>query len=329
MISILSILIGIVFVLFLFSMLTSTCVELIDALFSLRGRHLRKTLGHMLGDNLSKFFEHPIYKQLAYASNNKAVLSLNRLPGWISRETFSAIVMDILKARNTEEVQHIIDGMDEGDAKKLLQFLLDQAGDDITVFQNKMEKWFDEIMTRATEWYRQNTKLWLLGIGIALAVIFNVDTIQIYQSLSLNATARENLVLEAEKFAATRDSIADIRIGGNDVQLKRAEIDSLLTTYQTIIQSPLGLGWDSNETNRTFPWWLVKIAGLLLTGLAVTLGAPFWFDILKKLLALRQSSGGSSAPVSSAATGSAERKGGKEGDIVQPTGTTEKDNPAG
>jgi hypothetical protein len=329
MLSILSILIGIVFVLFLFSMLASTCLELLDAVFSLRGRHLHKTLGHMLGDNLSKFFEHPIYKQLAYASNNKAVLSSNRLPGWISRETFSAIVMDILKAKNIKDIQHKIGGMDEGDAKKLLQFLLDQAGNDVVSFQNKMEKWFDEIMSRATEWYRQNTKRWLLGIGVALAAIFNVDTIQIYQSLSLNATARDNLVLEAEKFVATRDSIAVIKIGGNDVQLKKAEFDSLLHTYQTIVQSPLGLGWDSVETNRTLPWWLVKIAGLLLTGLAVTLGAPFWFDILKKLIALRQPSGGSSAPASPAEVGTIERKAEKEAPLVQPPAASERSNPVG
>jgi hypothetical protein len=33
--------------------------------------------------------------------------------------------------------------------------------------------------------------------------------------------------------------------------------------------------------------WLEKIMGLLMTGLAATQGAPFWFDILGKLVNVR------------------------------------------
>src|SRR5205823_250502 len=33
--------------------------------------------------------------------------------------------------------------------------------------------------------------------------------------------------------------------------------------------------------------WLVKLAGLLLTGAALSLGAPFWFDLLNKVTYLR------------------------------------------
>ena len=33
--------------------------------------------------------------------------------------------------------------------------------------------------------------------------------------------------------------------------------------------------------------WLVKILGWLVTGLAISLGAPFWFDLLNRLVDLR------------------------------------------
>ena len=58
MLTILSIIIGLVFVLLLISMLSSTILELIDAIFSLRGRHLRHTLEHMLGAESKSFFSH-------------------------------------------------------------------------------------------------------------------------------------------------------------------------------------------------------------------------------------------------------------------------------
>ena len=60
------------------------------------------------------------------------------------------------------------------------------------------------------------------------------------------------------------------------------------------IRSPLGLGWFPSELQEEKDewWWVSKIFGLLLTGVAVTFGAPFWFSVLKKLLSLR--GGGSS-----------------------------------
>lgn len=39
--------------------------------------------------------------------------------------------------------------------------------------------------------------------------------------------------------------------------------------------------WDS------MTWWGMKLLGLFLTGLAVSLGAPFWFDVLNKLMVVR------------------------------------------
>jgi hypothetical protein len=33
--------------------------------------------------------------------------------------------------------------------------------------------------------------------------------------------------------------------------------------------------------------WLVKVLGWLVTGLAVSLGAPFWFDLLNRVVDLR------------------------------------------
>jgi hypothetical protein len=45
--------------------------------------------------------------------------------------------------------------------------------------------------------------------------------------------------------------------------------------------------------------WITKFAGWVLTALAVTLGAPFWFDLLNRLVNLRSSG---RRPVASTAT---------------------------
>ena len=286
MLAILSIIIGLIFVLLLFSMLSSTMLELIDALFALRGRHLRETLENMLGEQANAFFRHPIFRQMSYAANHRKTISASRLPGWINKSTFSAIVLDIMNARNLEEVSRQVNNMDESETKRLLTFLIRQSGGDLDVFKAKVEHWFDEIMQRATEWYKNNTKWWLFFIGITLAAIFNADTIQIYKSLSVNAAARDKLVELADRFEATHDSVPAIQLG-KDVQLTTAEYKAVSANFKEVIQ-PLGLGWSDQESgNSPIWWWLVKFAGLLLTGLAVTLGAPFWFEMLRKILSVR------------------------------------------
>lgn len=37
----------------------------------------------------------------------------------------------------------------------------------------------------------------------------------------------------------------------------------------------------------TFGGWMLKVLGLLITGIAVSLGAPFWFDVLNKFMVVR------------------------------------------
>ena len=49
----------------------------------------------------------------------------------------------------------------------------------------------------------------------------------------------------------------------------------------------LPIGWNNETTPQGFADWLLKFLGIILTGLAASLGAPFWFDILNKLLGLK------------------------------------------
>lgn len=44
---------------------------------------------------------------------------------------------------------------------------------------------------------------------------------------------------------------------------------------------------ESVSTRTYFGRWLAKIFGLLMTGFAISLGAPFWFDMLNKVISIR------------------------------------------
>ena len=47
------------------------------------------------------------------------------------------------------------------------------------------------------------------------------------------------------------------------------------------------LGWKTNTMPADTLGWLERILGWTLTMIAVSLGAPFWFDILNKLVNIR------------------------------------------
>jgi hypothetical protein len=51
------------------------------------------------------------------------------------------------------------------------------------------------------------------------------------------------------------------------------------------------IGWDNDDPRTRYPdgplEWLYKIFGLFITGIAVSLGAPFWFDLLNKFMVVR------------------------------------------
>jgi hypothetical protein len=75
----------------------------------------------------------------------------------------------------------------------------------------------------------------------------------------------------------------------------------------------LPMGWSkenypstSGSTGRILFEWFLKLLGILLTTAAVSLGAPYWFDILNKITPLKQtSSSGGTAQGKPAADNSA------------------------
>ncbi|MFT4101777.1 MAG: hypothetical protein QM674_12205 [Burkholderiaceae bacterium] len=67
-------------------------------------------------------------------------------------------------------------------------------------------------------------------------------------------------------------------------KLEEAAVDRV----ERLKAAGLKLGWTQEDLSRT-NWYAVpaKLVGLLMSALAVSLGAPFWFDTLKSLAAIR------------------------------------------
>ncbi len=293
MLAILSIIIGIVFVLLLFSMLTSAMVEVYHAALSSRGKHLRETIEIMLGKEVcDKFYEHSYFRQLSSATKPKSGL---KLPVWVDKDTFANVLADILTPHDSNlSIPERINLVENDNLRKVLDFLWRQSYNDPKLFQKKVEEWFDNVMERAKDWFADATKWRLFYIGLALAAILNADTLQIYKSLSTNAAVRDELVEDAEVFSNNNKSVPATDTSKTFEQAKQ-DFETRKQAYMDVVKLPLGIGWTSSTPTPVDFWgWLIKFAGWVLTGVAVTLGAPFWFDMLRKLLAIKGGTSGGS-----------------------------------
>lgn len=208
------------------------------------------------------------------------------------------------------------------DTYVFLQSLWADAQGDLTRFKALLEGWYDDTMERTTGWYKQYTQFFLFLIGFSIAVAFNVDAIRISQKLASDPELREQVVQQADAFVKAHPNLdAELkearRAATDSTDASQAQVDSvqaLLDKQDTLmaranrlvsgdiqnLNQVLGLGYDPVE-GRFFSCHnlqrfcrgffsregLIRTVGWILTALAISLGAPFWFDLLNKLMQLR------------------------------------------
>ncbi|NJL75129.1 MAG: hypothetical protein HC892_08950 [Saprospiraceae bacterium] len=147
----------------------------------------------------------------------------------------------------------------------------------ITLLKDNVGLWYDSVMERTSGWYKRQTQYILLGLGFTIAVAFNADAIGIYQQLSSNPELAIQIANAAENYV---EKNPDINI--------KPELEKLIKEEIGAIRSPLGVGWDLVKLDTMSAVdWMVKVLGWIVTAFSVTLGAPFWFDLLKKLVNIR------------------------------------------
>jgi hypothetical protein len=167
----------------------------------------------------------------------------------------------------------------------VLEDALAEAGGDAAHFRRSVERSFDEVMDRASGWYKRRVQLILFVIAVALACAINADSFAIGQRLWQDDALRATVVAQATQ---TGQDPCSTKQGGN------TPADKAVKCLDTIDQLKLPLGW--RAAPKGVDGYLAKLIGVLITAFALTLGAPFWFDLLGKVARLRGSGPTSAAP---------------------------------
>lgn len=163
------------------------------------------------------------------------------------------------------------------------------AGSDITRVRDNLAAWFDSAMDRLSGAYKRKIHVVGFVIGSLLAIACNADTLAAGQALWLDAGLRGQVAALAEKTGAD-PTIGPL--GGVTSDLStRAEQN--LRNLEEIHAFPLG--WSDSHGRPDYRWeqsvsgWVKKILGIAVTAFALSLGAPFWFDVLSSFVRLRGS----------------------------------------
>lgn len=290
--AILTVVIGIIFVLLLLSLLATSVMELLASFFHLRGRNLTKALHNMLASSdksealLNAFKENSLYKHLSQQYSN----NVQGPPSYIDAKTFQSILFDIiLKDDGVENLKARIDELPDEDLKNVLNQLLRDADNELGRFKASIEKWYNDVMDRASGWYKRYTQKILIGVGVVIALVFNADTFAIYNRLESDPETLQQVVALAESYVENHESVLNRPVDPSFEQ-SLDDLESFINTEINSVKSPLGLGWsEADFSNYNTYDWLAKILGYIVTALAISMGAPFWFDLLNKLVNIRSS----------------------------------------
>ena len=187
------------------------------------------------------------------------------------------------------------------------------GADCLQLLRTNIESWFNDSMDRLSGRYKRKAQLTAFVIGLGIAAVLNVDTINISNQLwrepivrqAINANATQILARSSE---GTPPAITDLILTLQDQYLNvslpvgwtfdnSATVAGRACSFVPGPGSAFGLAWsggclrpvDTPLSANGWIWPVTKLAGLLMTGLATTQGSSFWFDILVKIVNVRGS----------------------------------------
>jgi hypothetical protein len=315
---ILEVSIGLILVFLLFSLIMTAVKETVDAALKTRAKNLERALVELLGaarnakpgagqaDPLAVFYSHPLvfglYQGSFRRSAGESFILRGSGPSYIPSRTFAQAIIDL--AQSGQQLPA------ESPAARAYQLFASRAEANADSIRAELEAWYDGAMDRASGWYRRNTQWLLLVGGFALAALLNINAFIIARHLSIDPVLRERIVAIAEN-ARTDASLPGVvapgpASGGATPAAPDANRTEPLTPEQVrerinalssqVREAGLPIGWGTvgakavadRVSSGAFGLGFIELLlGYLAVGLAASLGAPFWFDVLNKFMVIR------------------------------------------
>jgi hypothetical protein len=290
----------------------------------LRAKNLFDAIEHLVAD--PELAKHPEYKDLVVdLYRHPLMASLYRdadpsdkgtarerlrrssLPSYVPGRTFAIALLDVLRGKNASEAvgintvlasaQGTIAKLPSSQLKKTLTLLIADAesrGKSVDqrahAVSDRVEEWFNDSMGRAAGWYKRQAQQISFGLGFAIAILLNANTLQVAEQLWRDQALRAQVSATAAAYYKEQVNAQPLEAGDASGANRASVAARWNTQMQRLESSTLPIGWPMNVTEslpRNARGWGALVFGWLLTGLAASLGAVFWFDVLGKALQIR------------------------------------------
>jgi len=255
--------IGLIFLFLGFSLATTAIQEFFASAFKLRASTLQAGLKTMLAgadgglDFYRKVIGHPL------------IAAAGKSPSYVSASQFSSAAVQIISGTeiipsSVESLQAAIRALPNSQFKTVVNSLFREGETVTTNFEGRLQTWFDQSMDRVSGVYKRLSQYIRLGIGVAVAFVFQANAIAIGSNLWNEPALRASL-----------NDIGALTVKSSAAPPPR-EFASHLATFHF---APLWEAWPT----ITLTWFI----GCAITAIAVSLGAPFWFDLLQTFVSVR------------------------------------------
>jgi hypothetical protein len=214
-----------------------------------------------------------------------------------------------------QNLRNSVATLGNSEVQQALTALIDAAGSDVAQARENIEAWFDSSMDRVSGWYKRRSQMIVLVIGFLVAILVNADSVTIAKRLSADRALRESIVAAADAYAKASASPSNAASPtapakpapvANECFKKECEANAdapqcKLKKSQCELEGlGLPIGWHQPDDQYKWTGWSWSgdaggwrsqlywhFLGWLITALAISLGAPFWFDMLNKLIVVR------------------------------------------
>lgn len=340
--------IGLSFVFLVASLVLTSVREAIEAVTKLRGRTMFRGIAEMLHDRdlgignaealARALYRHPLISGLMKGTVDDPDY-LRNLPSYLPSRNFALALMAQTMAGKfalaappdtafpaasalpaVQQLRLLAQSIENNQLRHALVHAIDTGAGDFDSVRGNLEAWFDGAMDRVSGFYKRRSQFILFGLGLAMAVALNINTVTIANALFAAPAMREALSHSPRLVRASGDCViappgggsasgsgaADAsQSGGTASQSRSGGTAGTLPPcsnadlIDALSAADLPFGW--SEASRAAllapvrgsaaAWKFVGLIGIiggwLLTAFAVCLGAPFWFSVLNRLSMMR------------------------------------------
>jgi len=295
--SILDVVIGLVFCFASVALFVSAVNEAIASALKLRHKTLFSGVKQILNDPqgaglAAKLYNHALISPLA-AGEPGSPRAPEVLPAYIPSQAFARALIDVIQKApgDMASVAAAVQEVSDPQLQQLLRGFLVRANGSLEVLENQIADWFDNAMNRLSGRYKRRAQAITFALGFVVAAGFNIDSFYVLSELWArpsiaaaisNPGMAANVSLAAGMAAAGTASAP----ANGGAAAKGFPVEDWMATLRT-----LPVGWNNG---RSMPdvwaspgFYVFFLFGLLVTASSAVFGAPFWFDLLQRLIQVR------------------------------------------